>query len=134
MFAYVTARRLQEAAKVESIDSNVKKRDDHLRSPDFFNAAQFPTLTFKSTAIRNRSGQHYDVSGDLTIRGHAKPVVLSVEFLGKAKDPWGNEKLAFDVEVTINRKDFGLSWNTALETGGFLVGDDVRITIALQAA
>ena len=120
--------------EVASVDTNQKDRDAHLRGDDFFAVEQFPTLTFNSTAIRNRSGQHYDVSGDLTIRGHAKPVVLSVEFLGKAKDPWGNEKLAFDVEVTINRKDFGLSWNTALETGGFLVGDDVRITIALQAA
>ena len=117
-----------------SIDTNHPDRDTHLRSDDFFAVETFPTLTFTSTSIRHRSGQHYDVSGDLTIHGHAKTVVLAVEFLGKAKDPWGNEKLAFDLEVTINRKDFGLSWNAALEAGGFLLGDDVRITIALQAA
>lgn len=117
-----------------SIDTNNADRDTHLRSDDFFAVEQFPTLTFDSTAVQHRGGQRYDVAGDLTIHGVTRQVTLPVEFFGKATDPWGNEKLGFDVEVTVNRKDFGLSWNAALETGGFLLGDDVKISISAQAA
>ena len=117
-----------------SIDTAEPKRDEHLRSDDFFAATTFPTLTFTSTKITPMRGDLYDVEGDLTIRGITKRVVLPVTHLGLAKDPWGNEKLAFEAETTIDRKDFGLNWNAALETGGFLVGDEVKISLQIQAA
>lgn len=121
------------AAQTASIDTNQKDRDAHLRSDDFFAADRFPTLTFASTRIVHQGGERYTVEGDLTIRDITRRLVLPVDFLGKAMDPWGNEKAAFELELTINRKDFGLNWNAALEAGGFLVGDDVKIHIALQA-
>jgi len=117
-----------------SIDTAEPKRDEHLRSDDFFAATTFPTLTFTSTKITPMRGDLYDVEGDLTIRGITKRVVLPVTHLGLAKDPWGNEKLAFEAETTIDRKDFGLTWNAALETGGFLVGDEVKVSLQIQAA
>ena len=117
-----------------SINTAEPKRDEHLRSNDFFAADTFPTLTFTSTKIAPRKGDLYDVEGDLTIRGITKRVVLPVTHLGLAKDPWGNEKLAFEAETTIDRKDFGLTWNAALETGGFLVGDEVKVSLQIQAA
>jgi len=117
-----------------SIDTAEPKRDAHLRSDDFFAAEQFPTLTFTSTKITPRKGDLYDVEGDLTIRGITRRVVLPVTHLGTAKDPWGNEKLAFEAETTIDRKDFGLTWNATLETGGFLVGDEVKVSLQIQAA
>lgn len=118
----------------KSIDTNEADRDTHLRSADFFSVEQFPTLTFQSKSIVRRAENRFDVTGDLTMRGVTKTVVLPVEYLGKAKDPWGNEKLAFEAEVSLNRKDYGLTWNAALETGGFLVGDDVKVNISIQAA
>ena len=117
-----------------SIDTAEPKRDEHLRSDDFFSAEKFPTLSFRSTKISPRGGDLYDVEGDLTIRDVTRRIVLPVTHLGTAKDPWGNEKLAFEAETKINRKDFGLNWNAALETGGFLVGDEVKISIQVQAA
>jgi polyisoprenoid-binding protein YceI len=122
------------AIQAASIDTAEPNRDTHLRSDDFFAADTFPTLTFVSTTITPRGGNDYDVEGDLTIRGVTKRIVLPVTHLGTAKDPWGNEKLAFEAETTINRKDYGLNWNAALETGGFLVGDDVKIGLQIQAA
>lgn len=120
--------------KTASIDTNQSDRDAHLRSDDFFGVERFPVLTFKSVGIRKKSDTSFDVEGDFTIRDVAKRITLPVTFLGKAKDPWGNEKLAFETELTINRKDYGLNWNAALETGGFLVGDDVKINVSVQAA
>lgn len=117
-----------------SIDTGTPDRDKHLRSDDFFAVEQFPTLTFVSTAIASRGGSAYDVTGNLTMRGVTKAITIPVTLLGTAIDPWGNEKIAFEGEVTINRKDFGLNWNAALETGGFLVGDEVRIGLQIQAA
>jgi len=117
-----------------SIDTAEPKRDEHLRSDDFFAVEKFPTLSFRSTKISPRGGEVYDVEGDLTIRDVTRRIVLPVTHLGTAKDPWGNEKLAFEAETKINRKDFGLNWNAALETGGFLVGDEVKISIQVQAA
>lgn len=118
----------------QSIDTNEPDRDKHLRSADFFSVDQFPTLTFQSKSIARRGENRYDVTGDLTMRGVTKTIVLPVEYLGKAKDPWGNDKVAFEAEISLNRKDYGLMWNAALETGGFLVGDDVRVNISVQAA
>jgi polyisoprenoid-binding protein YceI len=118
---------------VASVNSGVADRDAHLRSADFFEVDTYPTLTFTSTAIRPLGADAYDVVGDLTIHGVTKPVTLAASFLGTAKDPWGNEKFVFEAEVTLNRKDFGLHWNAALETGGFLVGDEVKVTLEIQA-
>jgi polyisoprenoid-binding protein YceI len=120
--------------QANSIDTGTPDRDKHLRSDDFFAAEQHPTLTFVSTGITARGGNEFDVTGDLTIRGVTKAITIPVTLLGTAVDPWGNEKLAFEGEVTINRKDFGLNWNAALETGGFLVGDEVKIGLQIQAA
>ena len=116
-----------------SIDTNERDRDAHLRSADFFEVDKFPTLVFRSTGIRRKGDDRFDVSGQLTIHGVTKPVPFDVTLLGKAKDPWGNERIAFEADGTVNRKDFGLTWNAALETGGFLVGDEVRISLSVQA-
>ena len=116
-----------------SVDTGERDRDTHLRSADFFEVEKFPTLTFRSTRVTRRSSESFDVAGDLTIHGVTRPVTLSTALLGKARDPWGNERVAFEAETTINRKDFGLLWNAALETGGFLVGDEVKISLSVQA-
>ena len=116
-----------------SIDTAEADRDKHLRSADFFEVETYPAITFTSTSVVPRGGQTYDVVGDLAIRGIAKQVTLPVSFLGTARDPWGNEKVGFEAELTINRKEFGLHWNAALETGGFLVGDEVKVTLSIQA-
>lgn len=120
--------------QAQSIDTNEATRDNHLRSDDFFAVEKYPTITFRSTKITPRGSDRYDVEGDFTIRDVTKRIVVPVAHLGTAKDPWGNEKLAFEAETTINRKDYGLNWNAALETGGFLVGDEVKIELQIQAA
>jgi polyisoprenoid-binding protein YceI len=115
-----------------SIDTRVEKRDDHLRSADFFHAEEHPDLLFKSTGVERVGGDRLRVTGDLTIRGVTRQVVLNVEERGTAKDPWGGERAGFHASGRIDRKDFGLTWNQALETGGVLVGDEVRISIDLE--
>jgi polyisoprenoid-binding protein YceI len=116
-----------------SIDTNETQRDTHLRSADFFEVDKYPTITFRSKRIVKKSQESYDVLGDLTIHGVTKEINLPVTHLGKAKDPWGNERVGFEAEITLNRKDFGLMWNAPLEIGGFLVGDEVRVSLSLQA-
>ena len=116
-----------------SIDTKNTRRDTHLRSADFFEVNTYPTLTFRSTGIKTDGDNEYDLVGDLTIHGVTRRVSFDATFLGKAKDPWGNDRIAFEAETTLPRKDFGLHWNAALETGGFLVGDDVKISLSLQA-
>jgi polyisoprenoid-binding protein YceI len=116
-----------------SIDTNQRDRDAHLRSEDFFAADRFPLISFVGKRISRRADGEFDVTGDLTIRDVTREVVLPVSYLGRAKDPWGNERVGFETEVTLNRKDYGLNWNAALETGGFLVGDEVKVHINLQA-
>ena len=116
-----------------SIDTNNADREQHLRSDDFFAVQAYPTITFDSSRIAKTSAETYDVTGTLTIRGVAREVTLPVTYLGTAKDPWGNARAGFETELTINRKDFGLLWNAALETGGFLVGDEVHISVSIQA-
>jgi len=116
-----------------SVDTGTADRDAHLRSDDFFAVGTYPTLTFTSSRVVKTGDDTYDVAGTLTIRGIAKDITLPVTYLGTAKDPWGNARAGFEATVTVNRKDFGLTWNAALETGGFLVGDDVRITLSIQA-
>lgn len=117
-----------------SVDTNEPKRDEHLRSADFFEVETYPTITFSSTRVSRKAGEQFAVEGDLTIHGVTKPVTLDVAYFGAARDPWGREKYGFEAEVTLNRKDFGLTWNAALETGGFLVGDEVKVTFSVQAA
>jgi polyisoprenoid-binding protein YceI len=116
-----------------SIDTGVADRDGHLKSPDFFDVAQHPELRFAGKRVQPRSGNEIDVVGDLTIKGITREVVLRVEQHGQAKDPWGNVRAAFTAKTTIDRKDFGLTWNQALETGGVLVGDKVEIEAEIQA-
>jgi polyisoprenoid-binding protein YceI len=116
-----------------SIDTGTPDRDAHLRSGDFFDVEKYPAITFASARITRRSGEQFDVEGTLAIRDKAQAITLPVAYLGKAVDPWGNQRLGFETEITINRKDFGLNWNAALETGGFLVGDEVKIAVSLQA-
>jgi len=116
-----------------SIETGVADRDGHLKSPDFFDVAQYPELRFVGKRVQPRSGDEIDVIGDLTIRGITREVVLRVEQHGQAKDPWGNVRAAFTAKTTIDRKDFGLTWNQALETGGVLVGDKVEIEAEIQA-
>ncbi len=117
-----------------SIDTNESNRDAHLRSDDFFEADRFPTLSFKSTKVTPRGKDAFDVEGDLTIRDVTRRIVLPVTHLGTARDLWGNEKLGFEGETTVNRKDYGLNWNAALETGGFVVGNEVKVSLSIQAA
>ena len=113
-----------------SINTNNAKRDKHLRGGDFFDVAQFPEIKFESTGgIGNMQGKRGELPGNLTIHGVTKAVVLQVTFLGRGKDPWGNERAGFQATLTINRKDYGLDWNKVLETGGLLVGDEVEIRI-----
>ncbi|WP_338869833.1 YceI family protein [Myxococcus stipitatus] len=116
-----------------SIDTGVEQRDNHLRSQDFFDAGAFPKLIFRSKRVQDAGKGHYRVVGDLTIRDVTREVVLETELLGKVKDPWGNERLAFQASTSIDRKDFGLSWNQALEAGGLLVGERVDISLDVQA-
>ncbi len=115
-----------------SIDTREDKRDAHLRSADFFDVEKFPALTFKSRRVQAISGDTFQLVGDLTIKDVSKEVVLDVEFEGTQKDPWGNQKSAFTATTKISRTAFGLTWNAALETGGVLVGDDVKISLDVQ--
>ena len=125
--------RVDVTIQAASIDTAEADRDKHLRSADFFDVEKYPTLRFVSTSVTPRDGHTYDVAGDLTIHGVTRQVVLPAAFLGAASDPWGNTKSVFEADLTLNRKDFGLTWNAALETGGFLVGDDVRVSLSIQA-
>lgn len=116
-----------------SIDTRDDKRDAHLRSPDFFDVATYPMITFKSTKVEHVGGSDYKVTGDLTIHGITRPVTFNAEYHGQLKDIYGMQRAAFTGKITINRKDFGLNWNVALETGGWLVSDNVSIEIDLAA-
>lgn len=117
---------------IESINTDNSKRDDHLRNPDFFDAARFPEMLFKTSRVEADGKDSFLAHGVLTIRNIAKPVTLKVTHLGAVKDPWGKERAAFSASTRINRKDFGLTWNKALETGGLVVGEDVEIQIDIQ--
>jgi polyisoprenoid-binding protein YceI len=117
---------------VSSIDTREEKRDAHLKSADFFEVDKFPVLTFKSRRVQALKGDDFELVGDLTIKGVTREVVLSVESQGLQKDPWGGERAGFSARTTISRRDFGLTWNVALETGGILVGEDVKITLDVE--
>ncbi len=115
-----------------SVDTREAQRDGHLRSADFFDVERFPQLTYKSTRIEG-DGESFRVYGDLTLHGVTREVVLDGEFEGRGSDPWGGQRVSFSAQTKINRKDFGLSWNQALETGGMLVSEEVRIELNVQA-
>ena len=116
----------------DTIDSRDSSRDEHLRSGDFLNVEQFPTLEFHSTGVR-QDGDDWKVDGDLTIAGQTRPVTLDVDFEGSAIDPWGGSRVGFSATTKVNREDFGLTWNMALETGGWLVGKEVKIDLSVAA-
>jgi polyisoprenoid-binding protein YceI len=116
-----------------SVDTATPDRDKHLRSGDFFDVEKFPTITFKSVKLApTKTKDTYDVTGDFTMHGVTKRITLPVTFLGFAKDPWGNERAGFEMNTTLNRKDYGINWNKALDQGGYLLDDDVKIAINLE--
>ena len=115
-----------------SINTNVPERDKHLRSADFFDVEKYPAISFKSTKVANATETNAKLEGLLTIHGVEKPVVLDLEIHGVGKDPWGNVRAGFTATTKINRKDFGLNWNEALETGGVLVGDEIEIVLEIE--
>lgn len=118
--------------KTASINTNNPDRDKHLRSADFFDAEKYPEITFKSSRIISAGKDKYTVTGTLTMHGVSKDVTLPVMFLGFAKDPGGNQRASFETSIKLNRKDFGLNWNKALDAGGFMLSDDVDVTINLE--
>jgi polyisoprenoid-binding protein YceI len=129
----VTFSGVEAAIEVATINTRDEGRDAHLKSPDFFNADQFPTMSLKSTSIGRNGDGDLVVAGDLTIRGVTRKVEFAVEGpTPEAKDPWGNTRIGLSATTKINRKDFGLTWNAALETGGLLVGEEITITLDLQ--
>lgn len=120
------------AIDTASLNSRDEKRDGHLKSPDFLDVENFPTITFVSKSVEKVSDDQGRIIGDLTIRGMTREVVLDVEYNGKATSPWGAESAGFSATTKINRRDFGLVWNVALETGGVLVGEEIKIAIELE--
>lgn len=130
--ADLTRSRITGEIEVASLDTRDEKRDEHLLSADFFDAATYPTITFVSRRIE-RAGDDYLVTGDLTMHGVTREVVLDAEFAGIHKDPWGGTRTGFTVTGTIDRKDFGLTWNAALETGGVLVGEKIKLALDVEA-
>ena len=118
--------------KAASIDTRTGQRDDHLRSADFLDAVNFPEITFKSTRITGDASE-FKVTGDLAIRGVTREVTLDATHEGAGKDPWGGDRIAFSATTKLDRRDFGLTWNQAIEAGGVLVGNDVKVSIDVQA-
>ena len=127
------ASSVEVAVDVASIDTHNADRDAHLRSGDFFDTETYPEMKFVSTAVEAVDADNLRVAGDLTLHGITHPVVLDVEYGGRVIDPWGNDRIGFTAKGKVNRADFGLTWNAALETGGVLVGESVDITIELEA-
>jgi len=115
-----------------SVDTEIADRDTHLKSADFFDAEKYPKLIFSDAKIEDLGDDTFEMKGNLTIKDVTKPVKLAVEFGGIMKDPWGNEKAGFSISGKINRKDWGLTWNAALEAGGVLVGEDVKLIIDVE--
>lgn len=128
-----TASSVSARIEAASVDTHEPQRDNHLRSADFFEVEKFPALTFESKKIAKAGAEKYEVTGDLTIHGVTKPVALEVEYLGRTKDPWGGERVGFTAKTAIDRRDYGLTYNAALETGGLVVGHDVAIELEVEA-
>jgi polyisoprenoid-binding protein YceI len=128
-----TSASVEATISAASIDTGDAQRDTHLRSPDFLDVEEFPTISFKSTRVERTAQDQLRITGDLTIRDVTRGVVLDTTFNGRGTNPWGQEVSGFTAETRINRKDFGLTWNAALESGGLLVGDKLDILIEIQA-
>ena len=118
---------------VASVESSDEKRDGHLRSPDFLDVENYPTITFRSTKVDMGRDGRVEVTGDLTVKGVTRPVTLDVEFDGAQADPWGGQRLGFSAHTEIDRENWGLTWNVALETGGVLVGKKIRLELNVEA-
>ena len=116
-----------------SIDTRTQQRDDHLRSPDFFAADEYPELSFTSTAVEHDDGDDWTIHGDLTIHGVTKQITLATEYNGQTADPWGGQRSFFSAEAKIDREDWGLTYNQALEAGGWVVGKEIKITLEVEA-
>ncbi|MEM6646276.1 MAG: YceI family protein [Bacteroidota bacterium] len=132
--AALSSMQVTATIDASSIFTGNDQRDEHLRSADFFEVETYPTITFESTGVSGAEDSEFQLMGNLTMHGVTQPVTMDVEFLGTATDPWGNTKVGFEAEAEINRKDFGLTWNQALEAGGLLVAETVTITLDVQAA
>ncbi len=128
----IAASKAEAKIGIKSINTEQKKRDDHLRGADFFDVAKFPEMSFSTTKIEAVSTNQFKAHGDLTIRGVTKPVVLDITYQGAAKDPWGGERAAFVATTKLGRKDFGLAYNKVLETGGLLIGEEVDVSIEIE--
>lgn len=126
--------RVSVEVDVASIDTQSADRDTHLRSADFFDVEKFPTATFRSTKFEKAGGDNYRIHGDFTLHGVTKPVVLDTEFNGQSTSPWGQQVIGFSATTELNRNDWGLTWNKALETGGVLVGEKIKLSIELEAS
>ncbi|ATL42284.1 YceI family protein [Elizabethkingia sp. HX WHF] len=120
------------SAEVNSVNTGNLDRDNHLRSADFFDAEHYPKITFKSTAVKKINEGEFQILGDLTIKNVTQSIALDAEYSGLMKDPWGNTKTGLSINGKINRKDFGLTWNASLETGGVLVGEEIKLTAEIQ--
>lgn len=130
----LTTAEIDFTVDVASIDTRNADRDNHLRSADFFDVEKNPTLTFKSTRIVKTDEDEYDVTGNVTLNGVTQEETFSISFEGQGKDPWGNEKAGFSGKGKVKRSDYGLTYNAALETGGVLIGDQITLTIEIEAA
>jgi polyisoprenoid-binding protein YceI len=121
------------AISAASVSTGDPRRDGHLASADFFEVERYPTITFRSTGVRPLGGSRYEVDGELTVHGVTRPVTLDTEYFGTTRDPFGNDKVIFSASTEVDREDFGLTWNQALETGGVLVGKKARIELEVEA-
>jgi len=128
-----TASSVEAVIDSASIDTRTDQRDAHLKSADFLEVARYPQITFRSTRVERAGDAHYRVTGDLTIHGVTKPVVLDVHDEGRTKDPWGGERAGFSATTRIDRRDFGLTWSQVVESGGLVVGNEIRITLEVEA-
>ena len=130
----LSTARVEVVLDAATIDTGVEARDNHLRSADgHFDVANYPTITFTSTRIEGTNPEKFKVIGDVTIHGIRKEITLDASFNGEGKDPWGNRRVSFDAETKLNRKDYDLTWNQALEAGGFILGDEVKLEIGIEA-
>jgi polyisoprenoid-binding protein YceI len=128
-----TTGSVEVSIEVASITTNEPQRDGHLRSPDFFHAEQHPTMTFRSTGVEHVEGDEYRLLGELTIRDVTRPISLDMTYEGQITDPYGNQRAGFAAETTLNRKDYGLTANQLLETGGVVIGEKVKVSLHVEA-
>jgi polyisoprenoid-binding protein YceI len=127
-----TRAAVEVTVDVNSLTTGEARRDAHLKSPDFFDAETYPNLTFRSTRIESAGAGQFKLIGDLTIKDQTRQITLNVTEEGSGTDPWGGKRLAYSATATLNRKDWGLNWNVALETGGWLVGDQIKIAVDVE--